>query len=92
MATTRTRGTPGSGPRRVSHGPTDRTGPKSPAAFVATDPSVVVVPVIRARIPGDLAERGFWGALVGSALLGAVDPPLALLVGAAVLIARRRRG
>jgi hypothetical protein len=92
MATTSARVSPGSGPRRASHGPNARTGPKSPAALVATDPSVVVVPVIGARIPGDLAERGFWGALVGSALLGVVDPPLALLVGAAVLIARRRRG
>lgn len=49
------------------------------------------LPVLGTTLPAGLMEKGFWGALVGSALLGAVDPPLAVLVGAGVLVARRRR-
>lgn len=50
------------------------------------------LPVIRVGLPSGVVEKGFWAALVGSAVLGAVDPPLAALVGAGVLIARHRRG
>lgn len=50
------------------------------------------LPVLGTRLPAGLVEKGFWGALVGSAILGAVDPPLAALVGAGVLVARHRRG
>lgn len=48
------------------------------------------LPVVGTTLPAGLVEKGFWGALVGSAVLGAVDPPLAALVGAGVLIARHR--
>jgi hypothetical protein len=48
------------------------------------------LPVLGVTLPRGLVEKGFWGALVGSAVLGAVDPPLAALVGAGVIIARHR--
>lgn len=49
-----------------------------------------VIPLVGVRLPGDLVEAGFWGALAGGALFGVVDAPLALLVAAAVVVARRR--
>lgn len=49
------------------------------------------VPFVGVKVPAALVETGFWGGLVGAAALGALDPPLALLVGAGVVIARHRR-
>ena len=46
------------------------------------------VPLVHTHVPDRAVEIGFWGGLAGAALLGAVDPPLALLVGAGVLVAR----
>jgi hypothetical protein len=50
-----------------------------------------VVPLVHTRIPPRLLEAGFWGGLAGATILGAVDAPLALLVGAGVIIARHRQ-
>ncbi|MST32146.1 hypothetical protein GHK86_05325 [Acidimicrobiaceae bacterium USS-CC1] len=49
------------------------------------------LPLLHARLPARAVEAGFWGSLAGATLLGAIDPPLALLVGAGVLVARHRR-
>lgn len=49
-----------------------------------------VVPLVHARIPGRVVDVGFWGALAATAAAGVVDPPLAALVGAGVIVARRR--
>lgn len=50
-----------------------------------------VIPVLHAHVPSRTVEWGFWGVLAGAALFGAIDPPLALLVGAGVVVARHRR-
>jgi hypothetical protein len=49
------------------------------------------LPVVHLRLPERAVNLGFWGVLLGSAALGIVDPPLAALIGAGVLIARHRR-
>ena len=49
------------------------------------------LPVVHTHIPARTVELGFWGGLAGAALFGAIDPPLALLVGAGVVVARHRR-
>lgn len=49
------------------------------------------VPIVGAKLPERLVERGFWVALTAVALTGAVDPPLAVLLGAGVVVARHRR-
>jgi hypothetical protein len=49
------------------------------------------VPLVGVTVPARLVETGFWGGLLGAAALGALDPPLALLVGAGVIVARHRR-
>jgi hypothetical protein len=49
-----------------------------------------VVPVVGLHVPARLVDAGFWGGLAGAVALGAVDPPLGLLVGAGVVIARHR--
>lgn len=49
------------------------------------------LPVVRMSIPESALNVAFWGALIGSAALGVVDPPLAALIGAGVLVARHGR-
>jgi hypothetical protein len=48
------------------------------------------LPVIGVRVPAKVVNVGFWGGLAGAAVVGVVDPPLALLVGAGVLVARHQ--
>jgi hypothetical protein len=49
-----------------------------------------IVPLVKVSIPRRFVDVVFWGSLVGSAALGAVDPPLAVLIGAGVVVARHR--
>ena len=49
-----------------------------------------VLPVVHMHVPSKLVDAGFWGGLVGAVALGAIDPPLGVLVGAGVVIARHR--
>lgn len=50
-----------------------------------------VVPMVHVSLSESAVNIGFWSVLVGSVVLGAVDFPLAALIGAGVLIARHRR-
>ena len=50
-----------------------------------------VIPVVHVSVPEAMVNVGFWGALVGAAALGAVELPLAALIGAGVLVARHHR-
>jgi hypothetical protein len=54
----------------------------------ASRPGAYVVPVVHVHLPQRAVDAGFWGALAGAAVFGVVDPPLAALIGAAVLVAR----
>jgi len=47
-----------------------------------------VVPVVHITVPEAAINAGFWAALIGAATLGAIDLPLAALIGAGVLVAR----
>jgi len=49
-----------------------------------------VIPLIHTSVPSKVVNLGFWGALLGTVAVGAVDPPLGLLIGAGVVIARHR--
>jgi hypothetical protein len=51
-----------------------------------------VLPLAHVRIPERVVNIGFWGALTGAVVVGAVDPPLAVLIGGAVLVAKRHAG
>jgi hypothetical protein len=75
-------------PPRRSARSTAASGPSAPSG---ADPQGYQVPLVGVTVPARLVETGFWGGLVGAAALGALDPPLALLVGAGVLVARHRR-
>ncbi len=52
------------------------------------EPDEYVLPVLQMRVPERVVDIGFWGALGVAALFGVVDAPLAVLIGAGVLIAR----
>jgi hypothetical protein len=62
-----------------------------PVTRTAADGRDYKVPLVGVTVPARLVETGFWGGLLGAAALGALDPPLALLVGAGVVVARHRR-
>lgn len=65
---------------------------QSPAtAGEATVDGAYVLPVVHTPVPARVVELGFWGGLVGATLLGAIDPPLAVVVGVGVVVARHRR-
>lgn len=50
-----------------------------------------VMPMLHVSVPQSAVNLGFWTVLVGSAVFGVVDPPLAALVAAGVLISRHRQ-
>ncbi len=50
-----------------------------------------VVPLVHVRVPESLVNLGFLGLAAGSVAAGAVDAPLAALVGLGVIVARHRR-
>lgn len=56
-----------------------------------SDSGDYVLPVVHTHLPRTAVDAGFWGALTGSVVLGVIDPPLGLLLGAGVLVARHRR-
>ncbi|MGO8871805.1 MAG: hypothetical protein ACLQPH_10470 [Acidimicrobiales bacterium] len=47
-----------------------------------------VMPIVHITVPENAVNAGFWAALGGAAVLGAIDLPLAALIGAGVLVAR----
>jgi len=50
-----------------------------------------VVPVLHVHVSDKVMAAGFWGGLAGAVMLGAVDLPLGVLVGAAVVMVRHQR-
>lgn len=76
---------------------TTKKSEKSEAAAEPVEPTndeaagdVYVLPVVHTQVPGRLVNVGFWGGLTGAVLIGAVDLPLGVLVGAGVVVARHR--
>ena len=49
-----------------------------------------VIPWVHVSLPESAVNATFWAALAGAALAGAVDPPLAVLIGAGVVVSRHR--
>lgn len=70
---------------------TRSTAASGGASSTAADPSGYEIPLVGIKVPPGLVETGFWGGLLAAAALGALDPPLALLVGAGVVVARHGR-
>jgi hypothetical protein len=66
--------------------------PQKPQTAAGTDgQDVYVMPIVHVTLPENAVNAGFWAVLIGAAALGAVDPPLAALIGAGVVIARHHR-
>jgi hypothetical protein len=49
-----------------------------------------VLPIVGVHAPAKVVDVGFWVSLAGAVAFGAVDPPLGVLLGACVVIARHR--
>ncbi len=71
--------------------PTRSSSAAPTRARIGADADGYRVPLVGVTVASRLVETGFWGGLLGAAALGALDPPLALLVGAWVVVARHRR-
>ncbi len=56
----------------------------------ATGSSDYVLPIVNVHLSSGLVDAGFWGGLTGAVVLGVVDPPLGILLGAGVVVARHR--
>ncbi|MCL4449376.1 MAG: hypothetical protein M1152_06805 [Actinobacteria bacterium] len=56
-----------------------------------SDSDRYVLPIVGISVPAKIVEKGFLAALIGSVAFGTVDPPLGLLIGSSVLIARHRK-
>jgi hypothetical protein len=68
---------------------TDVATPIATATLPTSDGSYQV-PLVHVHVSARPVEWAFWGGLTGATMLGAVDLPLALLVGAGVFVARHR--
>ena len=82
-------------PQRAGRSGGDEGGPGTASATGAARRASYVLPVVHVHLPERAVEAGFWGTLVGVAAFGVVDPPLAALIGGAVLVVRhsaRSRG
>jgi len=62
--------------------PDSTIGSKGQGAFV--------MPIVHLSVPEVVVNIGFWGALAGAAAIGAIELPLAALIGAGVLVARHQ--
>jgi hypothetical protein len=49
-----------------------------------------VLPVVGVHVPSVVVDVAFWGGLAGAVAVGAVKPPLGVLVGAGVIVARHQ--
>ncbi len=46
------------------------------------------VPVLHVELSERMVNLGFWGGLGSAVVFGAIDPPLGILIGAGVVVAR----
>ena len=74
-------------PARPSRRASTERGTRS---AMTTDGRGYVVPWLHVSLPESAVNATFWAALAGAALAGAVDPPLAVLIGAGVVVSRHR--
>jgi len=72
-----------------------RTGTSKPGSAAGHEPTTggeYVLPLVHTRVPAGAVNAGFWGGLAVAAMVGLVELPVAILVGAAVAVARHRDG
>jgi hypothetical protein len=72
------------------------TGDTLPTARASVEkrsglPDDFVVPLVHLHLPEPVVKAGFYGGLAAAVALGAMDLPLAALVGVGVAIAGHRR-
>jgi hypothetical protein len=59
----------------------------------ATDTSGdYIVPIVHVHLPDAIPTIVFWAGLTAAIGLGVVDPPIGVLIGAGVVVARHQRG
>lgn len=49
-----------------------------------------VLPVVGVHVPSVVVDVAFWGGLAGAVAVGVVKPPLGVLLGAGVVVARHQ--
>jgi hypothetical protein len=69
---------------------TEVAEPETNGSSTTTGSSNYMTPILHISLPGRLVDAGFWGGLVGAVALGVVDPPVGVLVGTGVVVARHQ--
>ena len=69
--------------------PTKTTKPAKDSTASETN-GAYVTPITHTHLPKPVVDAAFWGGLAGAIALGLVDPPLGILIGAGVVVARHR--
>ena len=65
--------------------------PSSPLRVVSAGANSFELPVVHLKVSEGAINAMFWGGLLGAVALGAAEPPVAALIGLAVVIARHRQ-
>lgn len=71
------------------------TGRRASVTALSTEESKApsndyVLPMVGVHVPSVVVDAAFWGGLAGAVALGVVKPPLGVLLGAGVVIARHQ--
>ena len=71
------------------------TGRRASVTKLETTPETApstdyVLPVVGVPVPSIVVDAAFWGGLAGSVALGVIKPPLGVLLGAGVVVARHQ--
>jgi hypothetical protein len=67
---------------------TTKAGEEAPQPTAEDSGGDYVTAITHIHVRHELVDAAFWGGLVGVVALGVIDPPLGILVGAAVVVAR----
>ena len=67
------------------------TTPKAEAGAKAPDAGDYVLPMVHVQVPKRIVDAGFWGGLAGAVAFGVIDPPVGVLLGVGVVVARHAR-
>lgn len=70
----------------------DSPAPAAPTPEAPPAGDDYTLPLLHTRLPRAVVNVGFWAGLGGAAVIGVLDPPVALAVGAGVVIARHAGG
>ena len=78
--------------KKAAASPAERATPRNvPVTVDDRRADTFELPITHTRLSAGVVNATFWGGLAATVLVGAIDPPVAIVVGAGILIARHHR-